>query len=327
MCHAPLSGRSFAVLRMTAQLFSGGNIYSCGNVKGAVPKNGASYIYSFNGVIHVKKTISLMLALTLTLALSACGTPAASPSAAPTAPAASPTPTAEPDGIFTVETDLYNEIFTADDGTELLDASYSMPLLSGGAEGAAEKINTALSARKELFMSSEEEGAMSVTNMLKTAKETIELNGSLGSSMYGLEHSFSVARCDGALISFKNSDYAFSGGAHGFTGFTGQSFNAVTGEELKLDDLSADGAALRDFCLRRVSELAAEVGVDGGLFEGYEEYLVNNIEDGFWYFSEEGLTFIYNAYDIGSYAAGPFEFTIPYAELSGVVDAVWLPTA
>ena len=40
-----------------------------------------------------------------------------------------------------------------------------------------------------------------------------------------------------------------------------------------------------------------------------------------WYLDRSGLTFISNPYVLGSYAAGIFEFNIPYKDLDGLKDA------
>lgn len=40
-----------------------------------------------------------------------------------------------------------------------------------------------------------------------------------------------------------------------------------------------------------------------------------------WYFDRSGLSFISNPYVLGSYAAGTFEFNIPYDQLTGLKSA------
>ena len=43
-----------------------------------------------------------------------------------------------------------------------------------------------------------------------------------------------------------------------------------------------------------------------------------------WYFNREGMVFIAQPYMLAPYAYGTIFFTVPYADLTGVVDSQWL---
>ena len=82
----------------------------------------------------------------------------------------------------------------------------------------------------------------------------------------------SVERMDDRVLTLLYNDYSFTGGAHGFYGDTGSSFDVETGKLLSLEDLSGDydalAAFLTDYMVNTVEndpELAQRI--DLGLFE------------------------------------------------------------
>lgn len=275
----------------------------------------------------MKKTLGILLAAVLLLTLTACGAPTPKATAAPSetpAPTVEPTATPAPASTVAVTAERWQETYTAEDGAELLYASYDMPVVHIlGNESAAERINAAAIKARESFMTAEDEYNAGVDTALEEAKYARE-QGYDGPG-YAMESAFTVTRGDAAVLSYYTRFYANLGGPHGNTAFYGFNFDAETGEELSLDDLTTDAAALRAFAVERVTAMAMEDERADGLTEGYAELIPNNIADSYWYFDSEGITFIYNAYDIAPYAAGMFQFTIPYRELEGFIDAKWLP--
>ena len=121
-------------------------------------------------------------------------------------------------------------------------------------------------------------------------------------------------------VVFQSMDYIYMGGAHG--GVTGRGCLTFS---------KADGAPVGDFVdASRASEM--QPLLIAGLLRYYSEGGYDTtwdelkeslfIEDGFvplpsWplYPSEDGLNFIYQQYEIASYAEGMPSFTVPYADI------------
>lgn len=134
---------------------------------------------------------------------------------------------------------------------------------------------------------------------------------------YALNRSVRVSRADAAVLSFIYVDYSFAGGIHGYPLTTGLTFDTESGAELSFDDLAADPEGLRALCFEEMRAQAAARGDE--LFEGYEETLPTLMDNGRWYFTEKGLAFVANPYDIAPYASGNIEFTVSYKKLSGLL--------
>ena len=52
----------------------------------------------------------------------------------------------------------------------------------------------------------------------------------------------------------------------------------------------------------------------GIFYEDYEERLINLLREDAWYLDEDGFHIIANEYEISCYAAGDFDFVIPYEQ-------------
>lgn len=113
------------------------------------------------------------------------------------------------------------------------------------------------------------------------------------------------------VLSLELRRYLFTGGAHGYGGTEFANFNPADGRSLELTDLVSDMTGFLE---------TAEV-----IFRqahGIEEGQSLN-DGGFWFdqdrfrlpesvgVSEEGLLFVYNPYDIASYADGTIELFLP----------------
>lgn len=118
------------------------------------------------------------------------------------------------------------------------------------------------------------------------------------------------------LLSYTVERYDYSGGAHGMT--TDSCFTILLnkGRFLKQDDLF-DEIALDKVAELIIMKIAKDNKVDDpmkleeqGFFSVKEIYPNGNI-----FANGEGITWIYNPYDIAAYAIGSVEVTIPYADL------------
>lgn len=116
------------------------------------------------------------------------------------------------------------------------------------------------------------------------------------------------------LICFEMRQYLYTGGAHGFGATSFLNIDPNTGEELSSDEIfknKEDFTAFAEMKFRENQNIAKDQSIN---------------EPGFWFeddtfnlpetvgFTPDSLIFVYNQYDIASYADGPIELKIPLAD-------------
>lgn len=113
------------------------------------------------------------------------------------------------------------------------------------------------------------------------------------------------------VITVAVDSYTFTGGAHGNSVITLLNFDPETGNLYTQDDILIKSSGLMDLAEQYFKkESALKNNKSEDYFFGDDFKLPENIG-----FNEEGVIFLYNTYEIASYAQGITEFTIPYAEI------------
>ena len=107
---------------------------------------------------------------------------------------------------------------------------------------------------------------------------------------------------------------SFTGGSHGISSRQPITFDAYTGREITINDMTDDYVglcrAVETEILRQIRERTEKTGKNE-LFGDYEEVIPQWINRSV-FFEEEGLQVVFGAYDIAPYAAGEQAFHIPY---------------
>lgn len=137
-----------------------------------------------------------------------------------------------------------------------------------------------------------------------------------------LDREASVVFAVSPVLCIALTEMSFTGGAHPNSKKTLVNFDVSRGVRIGLGDILKEGYEGR---LTTVAEARfREV-------RGIEEDASLN-EAGFWFdgdafslndnfgIAEEGLVFHFNDYEIGPHAMGPTEFTVPYNEISSLID-------
>lgn len=122
------------------------------------------------------------------------------------------------------------------------------------------------------------------------------------------------------LLSLEFFHYDFSGGAHGNYGSTGASYDLRTGRRLRYADIFRPAAArqlpaLLDQAVRPLVGLATGEPLDKQLFVK-QMPITRNV-----YLTAGGVVFIYQPYEIASYAQGEVRVFLPIAELRPLLRA------
>lgn len=131
---------------------------------------------------------------------------------------------------------------------------------------------------------------------------------------YFAEISVSEIFSSDTLISFEMRQYLFTGGAHGFGTVSFLNVDPKTGNEFTLDDLVKDkkrftALAEKEFRHQQNIQKDQSINERGFWFEEDTFYLPQTVG-----FTSDSLIFVYNQYDIASYADGQIELKIPMTE-------------
>lgn len=144
---------------------------------------------------------------------------------------------------------------------------------------------------------------------------------------YSENQGYVVERNDGRILSFSDSFDNFEGGAHGSYMEYGLNFDAETGAVLTIEDIAQDKAAFQEICVQEMLRQCEDLKAQGLLFDeeilesvgGLQGIMESKMEGEEWYFTKEGIRFISNIYEIAPYAAGNFQFDIPYEMINDVL--------
>lgn len=179
-----------------------------------------------------------------------------------------------------------------------------------GNETAGQTIMAEFAKRKKGF----EEG-LELEETLEFARENPVVDGSV---YYFEEYWYTLERNDGRVLSFSVMWDIYEGGAHGQYMKYGVNFDAGTGKLLAIADIAKDKDAFREICVQEMLRQCEDLKAQGVLFEeemitpGLKEVMEGKMEGDEWYFTENGIRFISNVYEIAPYAAGNIDFDIPY---------------
>ncbi len=193
-------------------------------------------------------------------------------------------------------------------------------------------LQKALDKDNEESMALAEQSYGESADYLKEANESGE-----NVTPYEIDSTVLTKRADEKVVSYLREDFSQLGGAHPSTYFTGKNYDAKTGEELSLKDVASNYDGVYQYVLDELAQREKEDGNENCYFDGYEETVKEMFygasDDGStdtadeseesglypdmqpvvqWYLEDDGLTVIFNDYDIAPYAYGPSAVKIPF---------------
>ena len=279
----------------------------------------------------MKKYYPLILTLCLAAALAGCGA-----ATLPTPEAPEPPAVTDPEEItYEVTTDPYEQTAEADDGTLLMSVSFRLPHLQAYADGvlietpstpgqeeALDRV-TAFNANFDQWRESTD-----TARSIADAKALYQDHPEAFSPNYFEEFTYTAYRI-GSLISISAEYYSYLGGVHPNTVYFSWNFDLDSGTFLAIPELAADPQAFT-LAVADMIEVQAEerfasepeyegLSISDAYWDNYREVMEKWGSDYAAFFDKDGLTVIFSAYELASYAAGPQEFHIPYAAL----DSYW----
>lgn len=300
----------------------------------------------------MKKIIPVLLVFCLTAVLSACGTgeiyihetaetpaPAVETEAVPAETLPTSHIVEELGAPVILNVRNITESFPAPDGSAHMILTYGYDDVDVYLESnfkAAESINQYLATQDEIYYTGSGNGD-GINAMLEIATDNFALARDHDTEInteFSCMRTAYIDRADSRVISVRYRVNSYTGGAHGIYTDRAYVFDTASGRLLSFDDLCSDRAMLEMLLLDKMNQTLRE----DVRYESVLDYLTafkpdGNLDDelkalfreGSWTLNDEGLTVFSDIYEIGSYADGIVSFTVPYSDLTGLLNENLLP--
>ncbi|MEN6463381.1 MAG: DUF3298 and DUF4163 domain-containing protein [Syntrophomonas sp.] len=129
---------------------------------------------------------------------------------------------------------------------------------------------------------------------------------------------FKVTYNKACIISLYFDNYQYTGGAHGLTVRTSQTWNLKTGKMIKLRELyNCSGNYITYIKNKIIEQIKENPDI---YFENYMELVEQTFDVNNFYCTPQGVVVYFQQYDIAPYASGIREFLLPYNRC--VIDPV-----
>jgi len=158
------------------------------------------------------------------------------------------------------------------------------------------------------------------TSLQKFAKDFIDLSVKdtikEPSAVYKVESSAIVERQDSSLTTIYFSGRTYAGGAHGSNDYSFINWNTKAARVIKLNDIFIDGShekltQIAEKIFRKQEKLSDTVSLKEKYFFNKGKFALNNN----FLITPTGLIFLYNEYEIKSFAEGITQLNIPYEQI------------
>ncbi|NLG25666.1 MAG: DUF3298 and DUF4163 domain-containing protein [Clostridiales bacterium] len=133
---------------------------------------------------------------------------------------------------------------------------------------------------------------------------------------FDAEALFTVTYNADCAISLYTDSYVYTGGAHGNTVRTADTWDIATGEARTLADFFPAGFDYRAYILEFVAaEIERQQAAGQNIyFDDAARLAAETFDEDDFYLRNEGLSVYFQQYAIAPYASGILSFTLPYAE-------------
>ena len=115
-------------------------------------------------------------------------------------------------------------------------------------------------------------------------------------------------------LSLYFDQYEYTGGAHGMTVRTSDTWDLIRSRMMKLKDFFICDDAYQEYVITNISiQIAEQIAAgDDMYFDDYFHLVRENFKPNNFYLVDEGIVIYYDLYDIAPYAAGIRTFLIPF---------------
>lgn len=132
---------------------------------------------------------------------------------------------------------------------------------------------------------------------------------------------YTITYNDNCFLSLYTDKYEYTGGAHGNTIRTSNTWELCTGQNIYLYCFFKPYTDYTHMLIQEIIAQAEENLKENPYiyFDDYKNLIIENFNPNSFYMSPDGITIYYQQYDIAPYSTGIVEFTIPYVKIG------WFP--
>ena len=126
---------------------------------------------------------------------------------------------------------------------------------------------------------------------------------------------YNITLNDNCYLSFYKDDYQYTGGAHGMTIRSSDTYNLCSGKKIPLCSYFDRGTKYKELLINLIQMQAEEnyIANPGIYFENYKELIAENFNAESYYLTENSISIYYQQYEIAPYSSGIIVFDIPYS--------------
>ncbi|MDW5300529.1 MAG: DUF3298 and DUF4163 domain-containing protein [Sedimentibacter sp.] len=128
---------------------------------------------------------------------------------------------------------------------------------------------------------------------------------------------YTVTYDENCFLSAYVDKYEFTGGAHGNTIRSSDTWELCSGMQLPLYSFFTPGTNYRHLLTEEITK-QAEYNLEQNpniYFDDYKSLILKNFNQNSFYLTPQGMVIYYRQYDIAPYSTGIVEFLIPYATI------------
>ena len=197
------------------------------------------------------------------------------------------------------------------DNINMLKRTIKYPIVNGNNNPIAErKINSQIRTQVDEYFRyvSNSLYEQAISNYMDSLKNNYPFHG------YEAYMEYTITYNDNCFLSLYTDKYEFTGGAHGNTVRTSNTWELCTGESISLYCFFKPSADYKLLLTDEIISRAEKNLTDnpGIYFDDYKNLIKNAFNSDSFYLSPGGITIYYQQYDIAPYSTGIVEFTIPY---------------
>lgn len=132
---------------------------------------------------------------------------------------------------------------------------------------------------------------------------------------YSAYMEYTITYNENCFLSLYIDKYEFTGGAHGSTVRSSDTWELCNGTHLPLSSFFEPNVDYRRLMIDEITKQAEYNSQQNSniYFDEYKSLIIRNFDENSFYLTPLGITIYYQQYDIAPYSTGIVEFTIPYA--------------
>jgi len=222
------------------------------------------------------------------------------------------TATGDPRFTILIKTDFKEAKTDTATGIQLSDVYYKIPVFRD--ETAAGK------AISDAYQKMESEWKTnSISSMERYLNDPVKAKSSMFEYVNTDKVDMYISYYDNNLITITQNRFTYYGGPHGYNEKIAHTFSLTTGQEINKNDFFCitDETVLRSKLTDEFSKKFNSTTTQNGSTSRYSDVDLKDVNekvltDAVYTLTDNGLSVLFNQYDVASYATGPVEIIIPY---------------